>query len=309
MERYGPRGVSHPLVRLLVFPFAILVGILVLIPLVALMGDFEALGSAMEGTVLKAPDIVFMAVVQSLVFLIVMWFFMFLWDRCPWRALFNIWEGAKVRAARASVAWGHLVWGYLAGLGLLGAVLGLMALFGWLRLEGPGALLERGEPIAVLWVLAYGIAFFIQGGTEEVIFRGYIFRNLGLWKGLRLALPGSSIIFGLIHALNPGGAVWLPIGNVVLVGVLLALIRVRYSLWVAVGIHAMWNLLLALSGVPVSGLRAEGIAVFSLNGPVLWTGGQFGPEASVLTTIVLVVGILFVLCNPRFRATIAAQSE
>lgn len=309
VARYGPRGVSHPLIRLLVFPFAFLVAALVVIPLAMLGLDLGAFAGAAEGALLGAREIVLMATLQSLIMLVVMWLFMFLWDRCPWGAIFNVWVGGQIKAMRPTIAWRHLGGGYVAGLILLGVVLGLMAVFGWLRLEEPGGLLARGGGIAALWILIYLAAFFIQGGTEEVIFRGYIFRNLGLWKGLWAALPGSSIIFGVVHMFNPGGAVWMPVGNVVLVGLLLALIRVRYSLWVAVGFHAIWNLLLALSGIPVSGLRAEGVATFSLNGPVLWTGGQFGPEASVLTTIVLVLGILWLLRDPRSRETLAAETE
>jgi uncharacterized protein len=75
------------------------------------------------------------------------------------------------------------------------------------------------------------------------------------------------------------------------------------DLWLPIGLHFGWNFTLPLFGVNVSGLTMKLTAVQMewTVGP-LWSGGEYGPEASVLTSVVLVGLSLYLWKAPvRFQ--------
>ena len=62
------------------------------------------------------------------------------------------------------------------------------------------------------------------------------------------------------------------------------------DLWLPIGLHFGWNLTLPLFGVNVSGLKI-GMTGHEMvwKAGALWSGGEYGPEASILTTAALVL--------------------
>ena len=88
----------------------------------------------------------------------------------------------------------------------------------------------------------------------------------------------------------------LAIAGLLLAGLYLATAYVvTRSLWLPIFLHTAWNVLEGpVFGLPVSGARPPA-AVFDtaerLGAPALWTGGAFGPEASLLLCIVLLAHI------------------
>src|SRR5262249_27507502 len=121
-------------------------------------------------------------------------------------------------------------------------------------------------------------------GGEEFLFRGYGFQLLvgscGAWANL---LPvGGGVAF--MHNSNPN-ANWLSLANPAGFGVLFgwAWLRSR-DLWLPIGLHFGWNFTLPLFGVNVSGLRMKITGhEMTWTAGALWSGGEYGPEASVLT--------------------------
>ena len=114
------------------------------------------------------------------------------------------------------------------------------------------------------------------------------------------ALGLLSILFGAVHILNPHTS-WPGIVNTILVGMVfgLAYLRTR-QLWLPIGWHWGWNLAEASFGFPVSGLKMTGMPFVAIvSGSSLWTGGAYGPEASVPGTVVLLLGLGLVLCLPQ----------
>lgn len=159
----------------------------------------------------------------------------------------------------------------------------------------------------ILWITATAAA------VEEVGFRGYPFQRLvsaiGPW-GATAALSG---LFGIIHLYNPHAS---PVGfaNTVLVGVLLSLAYLRTKLlWMPIGIHFAWNLVLGLVfGLPVSGTNLFSVmGKGTASGPVLLTGGDYGIEASITGTAVILVGLLalFALTRNSFVSNDAKPLE
>ncbi len=140
-----------------------------------------------------------------------------------------------------------------------------------------GALPAIPTAVMLLVVAAFG---------EEVLMRGY-----GLQQIARAITPpgaalAAGVFFGALHAGNPS-ADWVSVVNTSLFGLLFGFAVVRYrSLWPSIGMHLGWNLSLAVLGANISGLRMGLTALRATPvGPVLWTGGDYGPEASLVATI------------------------
>ena len=137
---------------------------------------------------------------------------------------------------------------------------------------------------------------------EEMLFRGYAFQVLlRAWGPYATILP-VSILFAALHANNPN-ATWLGLGNTAGFGVLFGYAFLRSAdLWLPIGLHFGWNFTLPLFGVNISGItmRVTGYALEWRAGP-LWSGGAYGPEASILTSIVLFALALYVWKAPVSR--------
>lgn len=128
--------------------------------------------------------------------------------------------------------------------------------------------------------------------SEELLFRGYVLRNLT--DGLRLpgAIVISSVLFALVHLANPGASA-ASVTGITLAGLMLAYGAVSTGqLWLSIGLHAGWNFFQALLGFPVSGY-SEVFHLFELrvHGPAWATGGSFGPEAGIVIVPVCMIGI------------------
>jgi hypothetical protein len=133
-------------------------------------------------------------------------------------------------------------------------------------------------------------ALLAGSAAEELLFRGYGFQILMASVGPFAAIVPVGVLFALMHTANPN-VVWLGIINTAGFGILFgyAFFRSR-DLWLPIGLHFGWNFTLPLFGVNVSGLRmvvTDHQMVWTAG--VWWSGGEYGPEASVLTSVALIV--------------------
>jgi membrane protease YdiL (CAAX protease family) len=131
---------------------------------------------------------------------------------------------------------------------------------------------------------------------EEMLFHGYAFQLLIRRLGAFATILPAAVIFGLAHLGNPNSNLF-GIGNTMLWGVLFGYAYLRTSaLWLPIGLHFGWNVALPLFGANLSGFTM-GVTGFGLhwNGGMLWSGGDYGPEGSLLTTAIVVV--LFIVLH------------
>jgi membrane protease YdiL (CAAX protease family) len=140
------------------------------------------------------------------------------------------------------------------------------------------------------------LSFVLQGGLEEWVMRGYLYRTLReRWRPWVAALASSALFSGM-HAFNPNVS-RLALVNVVLAGmVLAALVERTGSLWSATVAHGAWNFAVAcLLSVPVSGMRLFHLLNVTITGRPDLTGGGFGPEGSGLLTLlgILLMAVLW----------------
>jgi hypothetical protein len=126
------------------------------------------------------------------------------------------------------------------------------------------------------------------GVGEELAFRGVIFRMTEERLGTAAALIISSLLFGLVHAANPGATLVSTAAIALEAGGLLGMAySASRSLWLPIGLHFGWNFTEGgIFGTAVSGGQSHGLVDSVLSGPTLMTGGSFGPEASVIAVVV-----------------------
>jgi hypothetical protein len=77
----------------------------------------------------------------------------------------------------------------------------------------------------------------------------------------------------------------------VLWGVLLGFAFVRSrDLWLPIGLHYGWNVVLPLFGTNLSGITIE-VTRYTYRWDLapLWSGGTYGPEGGLLTTSIVVI--------------------
>lgn len=186
----------------------------------------------------------------------------------------------------------YLVWGILLSL----LQMGVIALVYQVGGIGSFELNELSlEPI--LFILGLFPFWLLQGGTEEVATRGWLLTRIAARTNLPLAIVISSSLFGILHMGN-AGVTFLSVLNIILDGVLAALLFIYTdSIWLVVAQHGTWNYVQGnLLGFQVSGTGADA-SIFSFtmgDGPDWLTGGAFGAEGSIITTLVLLVSLVIV---------------
>ncbi|MGW0172460.1 CPBP family intramembrane glutamic endopeptidase [Rhodococcus sp. NPDC003322] len=198
----------------------------------------------------------------------------------------------------------RFVTGFAGGLVLSVLALGLLVLFG-----GYGGNATPGHTTtgsAAVWIVLSLIpVWIVQSSTEEIVVRGYLLQ----WHGLRLtngwvAVIAPSILFALVHLdFHP-----LVLVNIFLFGLLFSFLSLAQgSIWLAAGIHTAWNMAQSnIFGLPGdSGFREVTLFNFGPDsaGSAILTGGDYGVEGSILTTLVLAVAVV---ASYRYHRTVDA---
>jgi len=202
------------------------------------------------------------------------------------------------------------------GLGL-GALLMVLIFFiewgaGWITIVGTFKASADDIP-TVAGLLGALIIFICVGIYEEVIFRGYQIRNLaeglnfpaiGARGAVLIAWLTTSALFGLWHMFNPNSSA-ISTAYLTLAGLLLGMGLVYTgNLAIPIGLHITWNFFQGhVFGLPVSGFDYPGVTVIAVEqaGPILWTGGSFGPEAGLVGIGAIGAGVLLTLLWLRRR--------
>ncbi len=185
----------------------------------------------------------------------------------------------------------NLLKGFSLGLALfLLTLLGLVVL-GQYRLES-----IHLNPYSLAFVV-FTIPFWIlQGTAEELVTRAWLIPQLAKRTNLKVAIIISSSLFTLLHLGNPG-ITFLSAIDLFLFGVAMSLYLLKTdTIWGIGGIHGAWNFAQGnLFGVLVSG-QSSGTSImkFTPQGNQDWlSGGSFGIEGSIVSSIILFVLILY----------------
>lgn len=188
-----------------------------------------------------------------------------------------------------------LAGGTLLGVALFSLVIVNIAFLGSYTVHG------LGTTAGAVGLLGFMAAIAV---TEELMFRGVLFRIIEGWTGTWIALTLTSALFGLVHLFNPNATLWGALAIAIEAGGMLtaAYVATR-KLWVPIGLHFGWNVAgSAIFSTEVSGNNTpQGLLDASTSGPVLITGGEFGPEGSVYSIVfcVLVAAVFMRLAYRR----------
>ena len=158
-----------------------------------------------------------------------------------------------------------------------------------------------------LVIVALFVAVAIQSSAEELLMRGFLYRRVERRYGSPLvALLVTSVVFALMHGLNPG-ITPLALVNLLLCGIVFGLMAgYLNSLWMAMACHAAWNFMQnVVLGLPNSGVPAKESVLFL--DPAQASSGfaydtAFGLEGSGMATVVLAVAaVVLYLAYRRSR--------
>ena len=180
---------------------------------------------------------------------------------------------------------------------------------GWLQIEAFAWQIDP-LPVVIGRTALTGLTFVFVGWYEELLSRGYHLQNLASGLNLFWGVVISSSIFGIMHLGNPN-ANWSSAAGVCLAGFFMAAgyLRTR-QLWLPIGIHIGWNFFEgAIFGFPVSGLNTYRLLRISVDGPELWTGGAFGPEAGLILIPGMLIGFGLLLIYTRQRLQPVAKGS
>jgi len=149
----------------------------------------------------------------------------------------------------------------------------------------------------IITILIYSIVAIV----EEVLFRGYVLRNLMISFNKYTALIISSLLFSLMHGFNPNIDLFAFI-DLFLAGILLGISYVyTKNLWFPIALHFSWNLTQSFLGFNVSGIKAYSIIEFTIPEKNLLNGGDFGFEGSILSIIaqIVFIGVIWHFYNSK----------
>ncbi|ETT75053.1 MULTISPECIES: CPBP family intramembrane glutamic endopeptidase [Bacillus] len=177
--------------------------------------------------------------------------------------------------------------GALIGFVFISTPVILLLLLGSVKLQ-----VQHITSTVIVGIVGSLVAFLIQGATEEIIVRGWLFPVLSVRSRIWVGIVVTSFLFGFLHLLNPGITI-LSISNIILVGVFAAFYVLKdSSLWGICAWHSIWNWAqYNVYGFAVSGMTIYSTPLFkpATNGPEFLHGGSFGIEGSIITTIMLTI--------------------
>ncbi len=192
----------------------------------------------------------------------------------------------------------HYIVGILVGVGLISAIDLLSVAFG-------ANSLSVGKDINFGLITLYLLGFLVQGMSEEFIFRGYLLTSIGGKAPASVAIAISSVGFMLAHAMNPGFGI-MPIINLTMFGVFAALYMLYTGdIWGVCAIHSFWNFTQgSIWGISVSGSGSAESVIYTTaeSSHGFLTGGKFGIEGSIFTTVVLAAGIAVLVVLTQKKA-------
>ncbi len=202
--------------------------------------------------------------------------------------------------------WIDLAFGLALGAGLMALIFLFELAAGWISVTGTFVTQNPETPFLSAIIIPL-IIFLAVGFYEELFSRGYHLTNLAEGLSGKIIKPRiaillatliSSAVFAVLHASNPHANLASTL-NIGLAGIFLAAgFVLTGQLAIPIALHISWNFFQGnVFGFPVSGGDFSSATFIRIDqgGPDLWTGGLFGPEAGLLGTGAMILGIIITL--------------
>ncbi|AZR97540.1 CAAX protease [Streptococcus suis] len=154
------------------------------------------------------------------------------------------------------------------------------------------------------------LAWSIQGTTEELLTRGWMFSSLAAKHNIPVGILISSLFFTFLHLGNDAISL-IPLLDLTLFAILASLVMLKTgNIWVISGIHAAWNCFQGnVFAFPVSGTQAgQAFIAVETSGPDWLSGGAFGVEGSIISLLIQ-AGIITWLAYELYFTSPSKQLE
>lgn len=188
--------------------------------------------------------------------------------------------------------------GWLVGSVLFGACLILTIISGSGVIET-----VRFTADKLIWFLIFAVGWQVQSASVEILCRGWLLPVSATKYSKIVSVSISSIFFGLLHSANNHVSL-ISIFNLCLFGLFLSLyVILKGNIWGACGIHSAWNCVQgSVFGIEVSGepMLSNSLVHVKTYGADWISGGKFGVEGSMITSIVLIVACYWLYQKSNF---------
>lgn len=153
---------------------------------------------------------------------------------------------------------------------------------------------------SIIYLIPGFLIFALQCFGEEMYTRGWAMTYFSKRHSIFFAIIANCIIFVMPHLQNPGIDL-LSIVNIFIVAIFFAVLFLRFdNIWVCGGAHTAWNFSQGLIfGFNVSGLTTPTLMKCSQVGHNIINGGAFGPESSLIATVVIIISLILVVYYPK----------
>lgn len=182
--------------------------------------------------------------------------------------------------------------GILLGFGLLSIIVLL------LKLTGFAEIIRNTKAFKLKLFFIFLPAWIIQGFEEEFLLRSILMNQMAAGGKIEIAIIANSLIFSIFHLGNTGFN-FMAFVNIFLVGLVFSIIfYLNGSIYTSAAAHSFWNMTMAnIYGITVSGNSPTGVNLFNtkLIGPRIISGGSFGIEGSIVTSLVLLVVLIILI--------------
>jgi len=192
-----------------------------------------------------------------------------------------------------SLKWGPpTLIGVFFGSIMISAIFVVSMLAGWVQI------LEINSKSAIIFIEIIVLQILVSVG-EEISFREFILRNCMFGMNKVHAIIISSLMFASIHFFSIMDQRMGIENNIIMFstlflnGILFALLYIKYGLYASMGFHFAWNIL----QYNVFALREgfNSLLELSYQGSIIFSGGQYGPEAGLIGILAMGLGIIAVI--------------
>jgi membrane protease YdiL (CAAX protease family) len=209
-----------------------------------------------------------------------------------------------IRLLGLHISWGRFLVGSVAAIASMGLIFVIFVAAGFVS-----AVSLRDNFMLILLVGAV-VQLFVAFG-EELAFRSVVFGGLDVNLGFWPAAAISAVVFALLHvpSMFTDGVelITIVVGlcNILILGVVLAMLYKYGGLLNAVAFHFFWNF---MEYYMLTFGSVRGALMLKESGSVLLTGGSFGPEASIIALPVVAAMAITVWYYYRKKGSIGAET-
>lgn len=191
--------------------------------------------------------------------------------------------------------------GLLLGIGMIGGVILILKILGLIEIKSN---IANISPIIYLFII---IGWICQGFEEELVTRSILMNFLAAKYSPLVGIISNALIFSLLHLANNSFG-FLAAINIFIVGILFSLLfYVSDDIMLSAAAHSFWNFAQGnIFGISVSGIANSKNTIFisKLLGNPSLTGGAFGIEGGLATTIVLTIVTIYLIKKAKEKSFI-----